>query len=163
MLLTFDNTPLPLFFFFLSVNATDFPWIAFPIHCSTPLRKSRRSSWRTNPTRWTRGRWPRSRESRWGGGKVSILSCIYTWRGCCRKRKEKERNKDKMMPYHQFGKAFASMSSKNLYSQAVFSHVWPHYAASYHQWKMFLTFGEEWMKRSSPCGVSDYFLAASGR
>lgn len=48
-----------------------------------------------------------------------------------------------MTKCHQFGKAFASMSSKNLYSQAVFSHVWPHYAASYHQWKMFLTFGEE--------------------
>lgn len=48
-----------------------------------------------------------------------------------------------MTKCHQFGKAFASMSSKNLYSQAVFSHVWPHCAASYHQWKMFLTFGEE--------------------
>lgn len=50
--------------------------------------------------------------------------------------KKKQRQRNDEASYYQFGKAFASMSSRNLHSQA-FSHFWPYYSASYHCWKMF--------------------------
>lgn len=162
MLLTFDNTPLPLFFFFYLLTPLIFPELRFLFTAVRP---------------WESPEDPRGEQIRRGGQEAGghgagsqgevVVKClswaVFTLKEVVVQREKKKREiKTKWCRTTSLAKPSQACPVKTFIARQCFPMFGLIMQPHTHQWKMFLTFGEEWMKRSSPCGVSDYFLAASG-